>query len=361
MRLKPTRAGGSDVPANHHTTKPHTTMKNLYLLTGILTASISAALASSPTPTPSPTASARVVSFRTSELASLHPNAQGASPDGAADRINGTGIVTAVDALASVTTSAGVHSAGKPVVYPQQGPIFSLSGEYNYLNTNDSRLLGSDTQTNGMTVGALGIFNRDTVLGLNYSYNRVDSATNIFGNFNNSDQHFISLIAAKNFMQFLTIGFAGGYGHTDIAVRSAAATAGADVETWSISPFIALSYKTGRLTTSLTTMYQYQNDRTTATGIIPITDDTNKLAVALRASYAATESLKLEGSVKFTEILSGSGQSVGLPVGRNWTTFGAKVSYRVSQPVEIYGSYSYDAFNQFLDTHTVNAGLRYSF
>lgn len=341
-------------------------MKNLYLLTGILTASISAALASSPTPpssTPSaaPTGPSPIAAFRTAASASIHPGAPGATPDSPADRINGSGIFGAVDQFANAATSAGVRSMGRPMSYRNQGPVLSLSGEYNYLNTNDSRLLGTDTQTHGGTVGALAIINSDMILGLNYSYNRVDSATNILGTFSNADQHFFSLVAAKSFMQFLSVGFAGGFGHTDVAILGAGGRTGADVETWSISPFIALSYKTGQLTTSLTTIYQYQNDRTSSPVITPITDDTNKIAVALRASYAATERLNLQASVKFTEILSGSGQSVGFPVSRNWTTFGARVSYNVSKPIEIYAGYAYDAFNRFLETHTVSGGVRYAF
>jgi len=329
-------------------------MKTQNLIIGILTASISTALA---TPPPPPAPSLATL-FRAAAVTSLHPDAPGARTDNPADRLNSGAALNAVDQLTAVPTSAGVRSAPLP---PKQGPLFSLSGEYNYLNTNDSRFLGSDSQTHSLSIGGTGLFNGDFLVGLNYSYSRTDSAMNILGSYNNADQNFISLIVAKSFMQFLSIGFAGGYGHTDYTIVGPGGRLPANMDTWTVSPFIAASYQTGRLNTSLTAMYHYENDRTTAPGIAAITDDSNKISLTLRASYAATERLRIQGSVKFTEILSGSGQSVGLPVARAWATFGTKVSYSFSKALEVYAGYSYDAFNQFLETHTVNSGLRYSF
>jgi outer membrane autotransporter protein len=59
--------------------------------------------------------------------------------------------------------------------------------------------------------------------------------------------------------------------------------------------------------------------------------------------------------------MAGAGQTLGLPVARNWATFGAKVSYNPLKEFEIYAGYTYDAFNQYLETHTVTGGLSYTF
>ena len=341
--------------------------KNLYLLTGILTASISSALAQDihSTTLPSvPTSSLTPVggsSFRNSVVASLHPGSPGARPDNRADAINNTGIFSAVDQLADAPTHAGVRTVSKHVIPLGIPPIYSLSGEYNYLNTNDNRALGSDTQTHSMTLGGSVLLNGDFYLGLNYSYSATDSSVNRLGSYSNADANFASLVIAKSFLRFLSVGLAAGYGNTDYTIVGAGTRTPANMDTWSLSPFLSASYKTGALTTSLTAMYQFQSDHTTAATIGAINDDTSKYSLALRATYAATERLKLQALAKYTQVVSGGSQTPGLPDGRHWGTFGGRVSFAVTKPLEIYAAYAYDAFNIYLETHTITGGLRYTF
>ena len=332
-------------------------MKKRSLLASILTASISTlAFASGPTPPPVP-------AFKTSNVTNLHPDAPGARPDGRADALNNTGAFNAVDALGDVTTSAGVHS-NKRVVIPQaNGPIVSLFGEYNYLNTNDTRLLGADTQTHSMTLGASVLLNGDLYLGVNYSYSQTDSALYSTGAFTNGTSNYISLVVAKSFLRFLSVGVAGGYGNTGTDLTSPAGrqTTASDMDAWSISPFLSATFKTGALTSSLTAMYQYETDETTfRTGGVEH-DDTGKFSLALRSTYSASERLKLQAFAKYTKLLNGSSRIPGLPESRNWAQFGAKVSFYPTKPVEIYAGYAYDAFNKSLETHTVTGGLRFTF
>lgn len=334
-------------------------MKKRSLLTSTLTASISTlAFASPPTLPP-----ALTPSFRSSSFLALHPDAPGARPDGRADALNNTGAFNAVDALGDVTTSAGVHSNKHVVVPHSNGPIISLSGEYNYLTTNDTRLLGADTQTHSMTLGASVLLNGDLYLGVNYSYSQTDSALYPTGLFTNGTSNYISLVVAKSFMRFLSVGVAGGYGNTgyDLTGPAGRVTSASDMDSWSISPFVSATLKTGALTSSLTAMYQYETDETTfRTGGVEH-DDTGKFSLALRSTYSASERLKLQAFAKYTKLLNGSSRIPGLPESRNWAQFGAKVSFYVSKPLEIYAGYAYDAFNKSLETHTVTGGMRYSF
>lgn len=341
-------------------------MKNLYLLTGILSASISTALAQTHTTSlPSvPTLSAGPiggVSFKNSTLAALHPGSPGARPDNRADAINDTGIFSAVDQLADAPTHAGVRTTSKRNIPLGIPPIYSVFGEYNYLNTNDNRVLGSDTQTHSMTLGGSVLLGGDFFIGLNYSYSATDSAVNRLGTYSNADANFASLVIAKGFMRFMSVGLAAGYGNTDYTIVGAGTRTPANMDTWSLSPFLSASYKTGALTTSLTAMYQFQSDHTTAATIGAINDDTSKYNLALRATYAVTEQLKIQALAKYTQVVSGGSKTPGLPDGRHWGTFGGRVSFAVTKPLEIYAAYSYDAFNIYLETHTITGGLRYTF
>lgn len=342
-------------------------MKNLYLLTGILTASISSALAqdihatttpSIPSSSPAPAGGSL---FRNSTLAALHPGSPGARPDNRADALNNTGIFVGLDQLADAPTHAGVRTVSKRVIPMGIPPIYSLFGEYNYLNTNDSRALGSDTQTHSMTLGGSVLLNGDFFLGLNYSYSATDSSVNSLGSYSNADANFASLIVAKSFMNWLSLGLAAGYGNTEYTIVGNGARTPANVDTWSLSPFISASYKTGALITSLTAMYQFQSDHTTAATIGALNDDTSKYSLTLRATYAATEQLKLQAMAKYTQVVSGGSQTPGLPDGRHWATFGGRVSFAVTKPLEIYAAYAYDAFHIYLETHTITGGLRYTF
>ncbi len=132
------------------------------------------------------------------------------------------------------------------------------------------------------------------------------------------------------------------------------------MDTWSVSPFVALSYRKGRLTTSFTAMYQYENDHQVARQTT-VNDDTHKYSLALRAIYAASERVQLQVLAKYNQVISGLNATPGMPESRHWATFGARVSYLVSKPLEVYAGYTYDAFNTVLKTNTITAGLRYSF
>jgi hypothetical protein len=327
-------------------------MKNLYLLTGILTASVSTALATTPAPAPV------ALPFVSSTLVGLRPTTPGARPDNAADRLNGTGMYGAVDQFGEAGTSAGVRSKTVTPIAP--GNIFSISGEYNFINTNDSRLFGSDLDTHSISLLGSAFLNGNTFLSLGYSYNNATSGVNILGTSSHSDAHFFSVVAARSF-GFLSIGVAGGYGNTDYRINNRPlGITDANMDTWTVSPFVTGSYRTGRLTSSLTVAYEYENDRTTAIGF-KNTDDTGKITVALRETFAISEALKLQAFAKFTDVLHGITQLPGLPQQRAWATFGTKVSYFVTKPFEIYAGYSYDAFNRYLETHTATAGVKYSF
>ncbi|MCX6981368.1 MAG: autotransporter domain-containing protein [Verrucomicrobia bacterium] len=334
-------------------------MKNLYLLTGILTASISAALASGPSPGPAPATAGP--SFSNSAFSALHPNTPGARPDNAADRSNDLGISGAVDQFSDAPTTAGVKS--KTVIPTAHGNLITLSGQYSYINTDDSRAFGSDLVTQSATIGGTAFINGNMFLGLNYTYSNATSGVNATGTSSHSDAHFVSLTAAMSLNQFLSIGVSGGYGNTDYTIntRTVGAVKGrANMDTWSISPYVSASIKSGRLISALTAAYQYETDSTTGAGFAN-NDDIGKFSIELRETFLASERLKVAVSAKFTDVLNGLGQSAFLPQSRTWATFGGKVSYQASKALEIYAGYSYVAFNQYLETHAINAGLKVTF
>ena len=336
---------------------------NLYVLSGILTASISAVLAdtlpsvSSPSV---PTLSPGGHGFRNSNLTTLHPSTR---PDDRGFANTDIGVFQGVDILANAPTSAGVRTrtTSKGYIPPLAGPLYSVFSEYNYIKSNDVRAVAGDTQTHSVTLGGSALFHGDTFLGLNYSYSNGAAKPNNVGTSAQTDAHFVTLVAAKSFWRFMSVGVAGTYGHTDIDLN---ATAGggkshAFSDTWGVSPFLSASYKSGPVVTSLTTMYQYQNDELHNNGTT--SNDTGKFTVALRPTWSITERLKLQASAKYNQIIQGLNDTPGLPEGRHWATFGGRLSFNPSKSLELYAGYTYDAFNVFLEDHTVTGGLRYSF
>ena len=49
-----------------------------------------------------------------------------------------------------------------------------------------------------------------------------------------------------------------------------------------------------------------------------------------------------------------------LPEARNWATFGAKVTYALIGPLNVYAGFAYDAFNQSYNNYTAQGGLSFS-
>ena len=336
-------------------------MKKLPLFAAILTTTIAPAFGSPlpPAPAPAPALANPAILFRTTAINISRPDEPGARPDNPPDRLANFGVTHAVDRLWETPTTAGVRSR-KMAPPPPRRPALSLYSDYSYINSDDSRLLGSDTRTHSVTIGGDIVLGGDWLLGMNYAFSAGSSSRDIFGSSDDTDANFLSLYAAKSFWRFLSVGVVGGWGRTEHDISTVAGDIGARTDTWSVSPFLAATYAVGPVTTSLTTMYSWENDRTRS-AFATLDDHTGKFSVALRTTYAATERLRLQASAKFTTIPEGLNSTPGLPESRSWATFGARVSYFVMAPLEIYAGYAYDAFNSNLQTHTVNGGLRYNF
>lgn len=242
----------------------------------------------------------------------------------------------------------------------------SVFTDYSYINIDDHRKYGSDGYTNSWSGGFDFTTKGNILLGALYSFSRDSLGSALLHAETHTDTHFISLYAAKNFWKFLNIGVSGGYGHTEVesVLHSFDGFKGrdsaSDVDTWSVSPFIGISKRFGALSTSFTTTYLFSSSETDAPNRSSTTQ-TGKLAFDFKLGYAVTEKLTIFGTARFIKVVDYEEASPDFPEDRSWATFGTKITYRVTEPFEIFGAYAYDAFNTSYDNHTGRVGMSYSF
>lgn len=298
---------------------------------------------------------------------SLRPGNPSLRPGNAADRISNTGIDRSIDRLLDLPTGAGMRTTrpSKEPVAPAHGlfsnPSFFM--EYNYINTDDSRRRGSDSETHSAQIGGDVIFADKIVLGLIYSYSATDGDSAFLRSTSDSDAHFVSAYAATTIWQIVNVGITGGYGHTGTDSRLRGApdrTFSSDTDSWTVSPFLGVSHKWGALSGSLTAAYSYQTNDYEAPAVGG-NDNTGKFTLTGRVGYAVTERLKVEGSARLNQYVHGSGNTPGFSEDHTWATFGAKVSYNFTREFQLYGGYEYDAWNSNYETHTAKGGINYAF
>lgn len=279
-------------------------------------------------------------------------------PDVPSYRINSFDTDRALDALMGVPTTAGMEvSKGVKQVAPTVAPCVwfcnpSFYLEYDYINSQDQRVFGADSETHSAVVG----FDFSTIdnilLGITYSYSNRDADLSPIGLPDNEDSHFVSLYAAKSFAQWFNIGVSGGYGFTSTEVRGLDS---GDEDTWSISPFVGVAHSWGAFSASLTVSSIHTWSSPHDSGV-NVEDDTGKIGVGLKVGYAVTEKLKVQLSAKFVDIVYNESVN-GLGEDHDWVTFGGKTTYRVSERFDVYLGYYYDAFNDTFHNHNVQVGL----
>jgi hypothetical protein len=295
---------------------------------------------------------------------------QAARPDVPSYRLASFDTDRAVDALMSLPVTAGMEMlpSGKEMKevapVPARGCDWfshpSFYAEYGYVNSLDQRRDGADSHTNSAVVGFDFVTCHDLLVGFTYSFSNRDGHISPIGLPDNEDAHFFSGYLAKSFINWINIGVSGGYGYTSLE------TQGSDSgheNTWTISPFIGVSHSWGAFSGSLTgsSINTWTGTHDSPTGANS-DDETGKIAVTLKFGYAATEKLRFQVSAKYTGTEYHEDQvRGGLPEDYDWATFGGKVSYRITQVVDLYGSYSYDAFNDSYHNHNVQAGILASF
>jgi hypothetical protein len=242
----------------------------------------------------------------------------------------------------------------------------SVFTDYSYINIDDHRKFGSDGYTNSWSGGFDFTTKYDILLGALYSFSHDSLGSAFLNSETHTDSHFVSIYAAKSFLSFLNVGVSGSYGHSEIESELHAAdgfrgrTTASNVDTWNVSPFVGVSHRWGAFSTSFTTSYLYSMSDTSAPNRDTVSH-TGKVAFDLKLGYAITERLKLVGTARYTQAVVYEEADRDFPEDRSWATFGGKIIYRVTDPLELFAQYAYDAFNTSYDNHTVRGGMSYSF
>jgi hypothetical protein len=236
-------------------------------------------------------------------------------------------------------------------------------GEYGYSSNKDKRSGGYNTDIQSGTFGFGFTTAWDLMVGGMMIYNNCDGTASA-GARSKSDVYTGSLYASRSILKWLYGGVSFSYSHADSSSSSPAFNAmDTQSDTWSAAPYFTMFKVIDSWTLSATPTcvvsfqnYQYPANATDDTG------STIKFVMFGRAAYAFND--------KFTAALLLSPNVVahdhapdGTPgsAGRTWLNTGLKLDYRVSNAVDIYAQYTYDAFNAQYENHNMNVGVNYSF
>jgi hypothetical protein len=317
----------------------------------------------SPTPStrPSPTPSTRAVrTFRTCDFLAN----QAARPDNPALRIS-RDVVDYVDERLrdhNKAVTAGMESSKEiQQVVPAPTPANewfshpSVFAEYDYIYSNNTQSNGADSHTNSATAGFSFFTKYDILLGLTYQYSNRDADLGSLNFPDSENSHFFSLYVAKSFCHWLNCGVSGGYGY--ISTSRLGTDTGSE-DSWTLSPYLGVWHSWGAFSASLTTLYEYV---WTEAFLQPrdASNETGRVVVTLRLGYALTERLAVEASAAYVGITNYKPAAQNL-LAPNWATFGAKLTYALIGPLNVYAGFAYDAFNQSYKNYTAQAGLSYS-
>lgn len=314
-----------------------------------------------PTPTPKPHPDTRGTRYER-----MHTNAfNDRNANAPATRIQGSAIDRVLLRVhdQSLGATAGTTTKGSYKEYKDKQPVEpecvwfcnpSVFGDYRYTNTDDMREIDMDSNTSAGTGGFDFMTVGDLMVGAIFSYNRIDTVSEFLRATSKSDAYFVNMYLAKTFAQFLTLGVTGGYGHTDVITRVRGVdrpllVVAADSDSWSVSPFITMSYVADAFFASLTSSYLYVH-----TG----SDDTSKIAFQLNTGYNLTEWLTAEINGKYTLNVAGPDTEPGED--DYWVGVGGKLTAHLTSHLSLYTSYGFD-FNTDFQEHSVVGGLSYAF
>lgn len=307
--------------------------------------------------TPSPKA---IRTFRTCDFLAD----QAARPDNPALRISRS-VVDYVDERLrdhNKAVTAGMASSKEiEHVVPPPAPANewfshpSVFVEYDYIYSNNKQSNGANSHTNSATAGFSFFTKYDIFLGLTYQYSDRDAGLGSVNFPDSENSDYFSLYLAKTFWKWLNIGVSGGYGY--IATSRQGTDSGSE-NSWILSPYVGVLHSWGAFSVSLTTLHQYV---WTNAFLQPrdASDETGTVVVTLRLGYAVTERLAVEATAAYDGITTHKPAAQNLSA-RNWATFGAKLTYSLIGPLNVYGGFAYDAFNQSYNNYTAQAGLSYS-
>jgi hypothetical protein len=264
------------------------------------------------------------------------------------DRIHQLGLLGATAGVATTDSKKQVTPASNENQWFRNPSFYT---EYSYLNSNDDRVLGTDSITNSGAIGFDFVTISDILAGVSYQYSHQDAFTGTTRDFTGSDSNFFNVYAAKSFYKFLTVGVTGGYGHTEskATVRNTGVSTRSNTDTANVSPFVSLAYAKGNFYTSLTTSYQYAHNEV---------DDSGKVTVRLLGGYNVAEWLTAEASGKYSVIVHDNQRGNTDP--NQWYGVGAKLKQPISTKLSVYESYNYDV-NSAYQEHSATVGLNYSF
>lgn len=236
-------------------------------------------------------------------------------------------------------------------------------GEYGYTSNKDNRSGGYDSDIHSGTVGWGFTTAWDLMIGGMFIYNNVDGTAS-GGAKSKSDVYTGSLYASRSILKWLYGGVSFSYSHADSNTASPTVNSiDTESDTWSAAPYFSMFKVIDAWTLSATptcvvsfSNYAYPNNAT---------DDTSnmiKFVMMNRVAYAFTD--KFTAAILLNpNVVALDHNPSGTPgsEGRAWLNTGLKLDYRVTDAMDVYAQYTYDAWNSQYTNHNLNVGVNYSF
>jgi hypothetical protein len=301
------------------------------------------------------------------------PQASHSSPGNALSATTALATEHAVarSAQAGLSTTAGVSSDSKDVATETSATAATtewfkkpaIFAEYQFYNVDDQRTGGADGGQHNFSVGFDFQTAEDIVVGFLYTYSNEDDTafSAAVPTTLQTQGHYFSAYAAKNFFQYMNVGASLTYAKKDLNTSNA----GLDADIWSdifsAAPFIGASYITGAWSFSATPTFLYQTEYADG-GFGAQSYESWKLLWLNNVEYAVSDKFLVRGILNWNHMLHDDPINVGGNDDRSWVTIGTRLTYYFCESVESFVGAEYDVLNRNYDKSVrFRLGATYSF
>ena len=262
----------------------------------------------------------------------------------------------------------GGVSAGEKYVIPEagnpEGSKNAVYTEYNYIDTGTDTIgIGTVGSANVYSFGYEHVLTESLFFDLTYEYSD-DDLRPARGGAMEIDTHTVagalSGVITDNIYGMIILGGSFSNGGT---ILNGVQLAGADGELFFVNPGLGTTWAFGNIILDGAASYLYQDAQTTTTaGGVPIigNNQTGQVILEAGARYNISDTLYARVGLQYNNIVDEDFRA-GIALDKNWLQINSEVGVELPSGVDVYVGHAYDAGHNIFDTHTVRAGVSYSF
>ena len=265
-------------------------------------------------------------------------------------------------------TRTGGVSAGDKYVIPEagnpEGSRNAIYSEYNYIDTGtDTAGIGTAGSANVYSFGYEHILSDTLFFDLSYEYSD-DDLRPARGGAMEIDTHTVagalSAVITNNIYGMIIVGGSFSDGGTNL---NGVQLAGADGEVFFVNPGLGTTWVFGNVILDAAASYLYQDAQTTTlVGGAPFVgnNQTGQVVLEAGARYNISDTLYARVGLQYNNIVDEDFRA-GIPLDKNWLQLNSEIGVELPSGVDVYVGHAYDASHNIFDTHTLRAGVSYSF